>query len=302
VVWKAERLRDSPEDLRVWSAMRILFLVSVLLSLAQSTADSETRSHQHGSSSDSNDAPGLHSSPISLDSLAPLHLRTLRHARESASTSWPVSFPAERRSGQHNVTSDGANVTYIATSAPFTTPNPTGVVTQKPGPYQAGSTELPNLGTVNVLQSVSFQLPSQAWLDEEDVEFVISDGEYAGVGVTIPADAWPASHADQVPSVTLFETSDTMRSALPSGYALRGVSVLYEPDGIPFKKPVRVFVPVSAAVSPAFENIVYKFDLESNTWVPREDTAPPATGASNLLSGQTSSFSAYAAIAVPILQ
>lgn len=68
------------------------------------------------------------------------------------------------------VNSTGANVTFVQTTAPFltTSPSPTGVVVQeKQGPYLTGMSTLPDLGSVKVLKSVSFELPTMSQMDSQ---------------------------------------------------------------------------------------------------------------------------------------
>lgn len=64
---------------------------------------------------------------------------------------------------------------------------------------------------------------------------------------------------------------------------MRGVSVLFEPDGIPFQKSVRVLVPVSQTINAGYKNVVYKYDPATKSWLAREDSNPLATTPSSLV-------------------
>lgn len=122
-------------------------------------------------------------------------------------------------------------------------------ISSTPTPATASDfVEIKGLGSVKVLYTQGFPLPSVDVLNTQGFSFAISEDLYPGfgdVGVSIPPGAWP-SDIRTPPTITVLGKVDTAQAnKSDSSMIVVGPMLDFGPSGVSFRKPVTIMLPIS---------------------------------------------------------
>lgn len=212
----------------------------------------------------------------------------------------PLAVSSDNTSA-YNITGNvsAGSATHTATWAPFETSK---ALVSTPGP--AGSPYfaliIEGLGQVQALHTETFELPDDLALDTKGFSVSMRASGWQAVGADIPPGAWPKGVQGPLRLVIFAATSQMISDAQQAGLTLSALAVDFAPS-IAFQKKVQIRLPLEAnavAPPPGVEHAVHYYNVKTRRWQSRKHYSQTANYALGIATGETLSFSPYAALRV----